>query len=357
MEPSRLRLDANRFGVALADAETGTIAIHRPGARTFEAVHRVPTSVESVAFASCTERGFVVGLGLGGDDRALVRFDRLGRPVMWAARRGLGALHVLDDGRLAYVATDARELRLADTETLEDVEAHPFGGRAPGTTALAAGAGGATVVVGLGDRVLVGRRTSSGETIAFEELEAATGRASSVPPLAPEVARASRPPVVLERVKGPAQLSLDPTRPADDWSFRAGTPFEIEVPVVSTGGAAQGLYVELAGDAIERGLIEATGVEAEGVDIVTSELSVNGSRRPRSEIPGLAIPASVVLPQVKKPIERFAAATEDMFLRVRVRGTAKSAGRGLLTVRVGFLESGTAGSLMRGKSIEVLAAG
>ena len=51
--------------------------------------------------------------------------------------------------------------------------------------------------------------------------------------------------------------------------------------------------------------------------------------------------------------ERFAGAPDDMFFTVVVRGCAKDAGRGLLTVRIGFTGAGTEGSLMRGRSISI----
>ena len=117
---------------------------------------------------------------------------------------------------------------------------------------------------------------------------------------------------------------------------------ELELPVVSVGGPAAGLYVELAGDAIDRGLLTPSVAEMNGCS------STLPSGRPvRCELPEAPIRAGVVLPNAKRAEERFAAAPEDVFFRLRVRGEARAKGRGLLTVRIGFLGEGTRGSLMR----------
>ena len=63
--------------------------------------------------------------------------------------------------------------------------------------------------------------------------------------------------------------------------------------------------------------------------------------------------ASAVLPDVRKIHERFEFAPDDMFMVLTVRGKTTGKGKGLLTIRIGFKDAGTEGSLMRGRSISV----
>jgi hypothetical protein len=346
-----VRLDANRFGLALADSASGTIAVVRPGGRSFESVMRIPAQAEGRCWASCTERGVVVGLCIEGRQGAIVRFDQRGRPIVWVERHGLGPGHVTDEGELVYAMIGEQELRLADGDSLEDAATHLFGGEeATGDPSLwVAGrdGGGHAIALGLGHHVISFRgEVASGESRVVEQPEDAP---ISEPPLAVDEADAARPTPAVERVRGPAQLSLDPTRKTPEWTFERGAPFEIRVPVVSIGGGAKGLFVEVGGEAVDRGVITPGAVEIAGRHVDEAEFA--GERR--VSLPDYEIEPGAVLPDAKKVRERFAAAPSDMFHTVVIRGEVVQAGSGLLTVRVGFEGEGNSGSLMRGRSVAV----
>jgi hypothetical protein len=349
---SDVRLDSNRFGLALADSASGTIAVVRPGGRSFESVMRIPAQAEGRCWASCTERGVVVGLCIEGREGAIVRFDERGRPVVWVERDGLGPGHVTDDGELVYAMIGEQELRLADADSLDDAAAHLFGGEdATGDPSLWVvgrnGKGGHAIALGLGHHVISFEgELASGESHRVEQPEDAP---ISEPPMAADDADSARPAPAVERVRGPAQLSLDPTRKTPEWSFESGANFEIRVPVVSIGGGAKGLFIELAGDAVDRGIIAPEGAEVAGQRV--GEARFDGGKR--VSLPEYEVEAGAVLPDAKKVRERFASAPADMFHTVVIRGKVAAAGAGLLTVRVGFEGAGNTGSLMRGRSISV----
>lgn len=344
-----LRLDANRFGVALADSGSGTIAVVRPGGRSFECVLRVPAQAEGRCWASCTERGVVVGLCVSGREGAIVRFDKRGKALAHVERYGLGPGHVTDEGELVYAMVGEQELRSASPESLEDEASHLFGGEdATGDASIFVANGGSSIALGLGHHVIkFDGGVATGDSVRVVQPQ---GAPTSVPPMDAERAASSKPPPVIERVRGAGQLSLDPTRRAPEWSFEAGAPFEIRVPVVNMGGAEAGLYVEVAGDAVDRGLIAPESVEVAGHEVMTAAFA---GARPRATIAEYAVLPGGVLPDAKKVAERFANAPDDMFFTVVVRGRGLKAGQGLLTVRVGFVQRGSEGSLMRGRSISV----
>ncbi len=350
-EAADVRLDANRFGIALSDSSSGTIGVVRPGGRSFESVLRVPASAGSRCWASCTEHGVVVGLCVEGREGAIVRFDERGRPIVWVERPGLGPGRVTDSGDLVYAMLGEKELRVADAASLDDAAAHRFAGEdATGDASLWVAErsdGGHAIALGLGHQ-WVGFEGELGAGRSWR-LEQPDDAPISEPPLEVEEAIASRPPKPVERVRGPAQLSLDPTRKTPDWSFDDGSPFEIRVPVVSIGGGARGLFIEVGGDAVDRGIIAPRAVEVAGLSVDEGDFS--GKRR--VSLPDYQIEAGAVLPDVKKARERFAAAPADMFHTVVIRGNVAAKGSGLLTVRVGFEGAGTTGSLMRGRSISV----
>jgi len=348
-DPSALRLDANRFGVALADSASGTIAVVRPGGRSFEAVLRIPAQTEARCWASCTERGVIVGLCIAGREGAIVRFDMQGRAITWTERHGLGPGHVTDAGELVYAMVGEQELRFADSGSLDDGASHLFGGEdATGDASLFVANGGHAIALGLGHHVIrLDGGSASGDSSRVEQPE---GAPTSEPPLDPERAKSEKPPPAIERVRGPGLLSLDPTRRAPEWTFEKDAPFEIRIPVVNLGGTAKGLFVEVAGEAVDRKLVAPENVEIAGREVSTAELA---GPRPRAELPDFEVVAGAVLPDVRKVAEKFFAAPDDMFLTVVVRGRAAGPGKGLLTVRIGYIGAGTQGSLMRGRSISI----
>jgi hypothetical protein len=149
-------------------------------------------------------------------------------------------------------------------------------------------------------------------------------------------------------------FSLDPNQPNDAWTFQPDLPFELVLNAVSVGGAAEtGLYVEVSGGALEKGLIEPELVEIEGRNRGRANFEVSGKKR-IARLPQLLIPAGVEPNKDKKikPKERFLENPEDTFVCVRLQGKTRKLGSDLLYVRVGF--AGTdEGSLMRGRPLTI----
>jgi hypothetical protein len=134
---------------------------------------------------------------------------------------------------------------------------------------------------------------------------------------------------------------------ATPWRGDAGKTVSVRVNVGNRGGAAKGIYVEIAGAAIEQGLVSPIEVRDEsGATAVPFETR---SGVARAELPDVPVEAGYVAPEKKgtpMPPQPIRA------LEVRVKG--EKAGQGIMMVRVGPRgATGSSGSAMAGRSFVV----
>jgi len=152
------------------------------------------------------------------------------------------------------------------------------------------------------------------------------------------------------------RLSLDPNQQNEAWNFVINEDFEIVLNAVSVGGPAEtGLYVEITGGALEKGLITPKLVSIEGKNEARTRFERKGSKC-LAVLPDFRVPAGVdpIKDKKVKPKERFLENPEDTFLTIRLQGSSNAVGAGeLLFVRVGFERAGQEGSLMRGRPVTV----
>jgi hypothetical protein len=133
---------------------------------------------------------------------------------------------------------------------------------------------------------------------------------------------------------------------ATPWRGGAGKTVSLRVNVGNRGGAANGVYVEIAGAAVEQGLVTAVDVRAEPGAAIAFELRGGVAR---AELPEVVVEAGYAAPEKKgtpmppQPIR---------VLELRVKGAKQ--GQALMTVRVGPRgATGSSGSAMAGRSFVV----
>ncbi len=140
-------------------------------------------------------------------------------------------------------------------------------------------------------------------------------------------------PTLAPLLDGPPALGLGiGGPPAPGWGGEAPRPFTITLRLRSTGRAAEGLEIEVGGEALTRGLVQLIEVVAD--DHSGAFLPSEAGMR-RATLPGLAIPPGVDL-DVDAPTSR---ALADSHVEVTIRAQAIRRGSGLLALRVGVLGS------------------
>ncbi|MBN2493678.1 MAG: hypothetical protein JXR96_03715 [Deltaproteobacteria bacterium] len=331
-DADRLLLTDGPFGAAVADSDSGVLAVLGKGDRKYRCVLRAPAQKDARIHVCSTAEGVLVGIRLDGGESAVGHFDTAGNCLASCAFEGLEAMRVLDaDRALVFSRTEneLREIRLSDLDASSAVS---IGRHGDGEVSIFATSDGEIAALGLGKTAILCRRGEDDTWIA-DSLE---------PPEEPEEEDELE--VEHERLAGPPNLSL--ASPSNGWDFARGKPFAIELPLINMGGPAQGLFVEMSGQAMDQGLIVPMTVESDT------------KRAPflegRAELPGVDLAAGVAWPDSKKAKERLAEAPGDTRVTLWVRGKSDHGGEGLLMIRVGFLGEGMRGSLLRGKAIQVM---
>jgi hypothetical protein len=373
VDPNLLEIDANAHAYTVYDTDSAVVGVlRRPGPKQppvgFACVLRTPMDVGSTVFATATARGVLVATSRGDGQSVICEFDDKGKMLrhrLIPATR-LGPISLA--GTRVFVVVDDRELLVLDHALAEQAKIDlvgPAGGKLDGSQLqLRPSDDGGHFVLASHDKILHGSPAGSSWTIRALDLskvpspgsphEVAIAAAEIAVPVEP-IGTDGHPIDNRQRIIAQAPgFSLDPNQPNDAWTFQPDLPFELVLNAVSVGGAAEtGLYVEVSGGALEKGLIEPELVEIEGRNRGRASFEVSGKKR-IARLPQLLIPAGVEPNKDKKikPKERFLENPEDTFVCVRLRGKTRKLGSDLLYVRVGF--SGTdEGSLMRGRPLTI----
>ena len=368
-DPDLLHIDANAHGYTVYDTASAVVGVlRRPGPQPpegFACILRTPKDKGSTVAASATAKGVIVATCTPDSKAVISHFDDSGKLL---AHRLLEAskIHPLSvaGDRVVALVEDRRVLVLGveDLATQATLElAEPL---APQIELRASGDG-ASFLLASAEGVLRGEQTTGDWSLAALDLSAvpAAGQDHERSIELAEVEVAEEPtgadgkPLDLRTriITQAPRLDLNPDQPNAAWAFTAASEFEIELRAVSVGGACEtGLYAEISGEAVDKGLIEPLSVRVEGPDEGQADFAPGGRTR-RAVIAEFAVPAGVepIKDKKIKPKERFLENPEDTFLTIRIRGRALAPGSGLLFVRIGFGGAGQEGSLMRGRPVEV----
>lgn len=154
------------------------------------------------------------------------------------------------------------------------------------------------------------------------------------------------------RAKGPVLLSAAAVE--NTWQVPLGETADVEIIVSNRGGPVdQGFYVHVGGIAKKNGLVELVGASISMQDEGSADL-VKNERTSRIDFPGASLHPGFV---IEKPTKRTAKAPpppEQPSLTVTITLRGKKEGRGLLTVRVGPLgREGHRGSALIGRNLSV----
>ncbi|MEI8256382.1 MAG: hypothetical protein WCJ30_11980 [Deltaproteobacteria bacterium] len=133
---------------------------------------------------------------------------------------------------------------------------------------------------------------------------------------------------------------------ATPWRAVAGEETVLRIHVGNRGGVASGLYIEIAGDAVEQQHVEALQVTpgGDGPPIPFAA----GRTSARAEMPAAMVPAGFLPPAVSGGPKPPPQPVVTFLVKVR----ARKSGQALMTVRVGP-SKGTSGSGMAGRSFVV----
>lgn len=364
--PDLIQLDANAHAYTIYDTASAVVGVlRRPGPRQapegFACVLRTPKDKGTSVAATATARGVLVATCKGDGDAVICEFDDDGallRSHLLEART-IGPLSLAGDHVFAII--DKRKLVIFNAELDEQASFElELGGS---EIELRPSADGSSVLL-VADKIVHARLADGSWSHAEFDLsgvpkpgnahEAEIAEAEIVEPEDTGAGGGSAADARTRIITQAPRLSLNPSQPNDAWSFSAGTEFEIALNAVSVGGPAEtGLYIEVKGDALDKGLIEPIAVSIEGENTGEATFETKGKRR-LALLPELLVPAGVdpIKDRKIKPKDRFLENPPDTFLTVRLRGKALAAGSELVFVRVGF-EGTEEGSLMRGRPVSV----
>jgi len=366
VDPDLLGLDVNEHAYTVYDRASAVVGVlRRPGPdkppEGFSCVLRTPFSKGTKFSAIAGPRGVFVATCKPDGKAALSEFDDAGKHL---AHRELDASEIYPmalAGEHLFAVVEQRKLLilghdLAEQAALDLVEVprsqviirpHPDGKAA---------------LIALGDKLLRARLDGDSWTLTELDLggvpEPGEAHQAEIPEAEieePDQPEAGPGDGRVRIITQAPRLSLNPQQPNDAWRFAANDKFEIVLNAVSVGGPATetGLYVEVSGDALDKGLLEPASVAIEGSNTGEATFVTVGKKR-RAALPEFRLPAGVepIKDKKVKPKERFLDNPEDTFVTVRLRGKTLAAGSQLLFVRVGF-EGTEEGSLMRGRPFAV----
>ena len=367
VKPERLVVTSNEHGYTVYDLDSAVVGVLRrtdpkQAPESFACVLRTPMDKQTSFSAVASGRGVVVATCQKDGRAVLSEFDDAGKML---AHRELGATQigpmmlagerifaVVEQRKLLVLGLDLSEQATIDLPELPASEIN-----------LQPNAAGTRFVLAIADKLLEGQL--AGEAWSLSELdlsevpedsnfeEDAIAEAEIQAPDEPVGGAAGDRGRVRIITQAP-RLSLNPEQPNDAWTFPEG-PFEIVLKAVSVGGPAveTGLYVEVSGDALSKGLLEPESVAIEGVNTGAASFEAAGKKR-IARLPDFRLPAGVepIKDKKVKPKERFLENPEDTFVTVRVSAKGLAKGDQLMFLRVGF-EGTEEGSLMRGRPLKI----
>ncbi|WP_156339133.1 hypothetical protein [Chondromyces crocatus] len=333
----------NEHGVALAGAYAGLVVALPAGGGSPDFALRVPTQRDNteihaartpagVVVVICVERQESAILHLAPDGRVLAHRDKAGKDTLI----GLGPPVVQGDRVLVYEAGGGvggerlHELSLADLKITKSVEG---AGKQRGELSVASGAGGAPVVLGLGETASIVERGGRGR-VMIKALE-------PPPPPPPKPLPRTGP----ARAAGPPSLALAGPGEPRTWVVPAGETLRLKIPFTNHGGPGKGLAIEVSGPGLMAGLVKP---ERATVGEVEMPLEVRGSMA-RLELPDFAI-----LPGLLERGPKNSPLPDPAAQQLRLELLGAKAGTGVLTVRL--IPLGTPagrGSVLQGKSLTV----
>jgi hypothetical protein len=368
IDPDLLFIDANAHGYVVYDLDSAVVGLLRrpsPSAAPtgFNCVLRTPKDKGTTVAATATARGVLVATACPDGAAVLCEFDDQGKLLAHRklAAQAIGPMTLV--GEQVFALVDRRKLAIfgLDLRPHAELELPDLGASQVRLRAKPDGSG---FLLALADKLIEGELV--GGEWALSELDLASvpepgpahqAAIAEVPLEAPEepLGANGKPEEQRTRIITQApRLSLDPNQPNEAWNFVLAEGFEIVLNAVSVGGPAEtGLYVEISGDALGKGLVEPKVVNIEGQNQGQAEFERQGSKRVAT-LPDFRVPAGVepIKDKKIKPKDRFLDNPEDTFLTIRLRGECKVIGAGeLLYVRVGFERAGQEGSLMRGRPV------
>ncbi|MFT5357042.1 MAG: hypothetical protein ACI9KE_004272 [Polyangiales bacterium] len=337
--PGRLRLSSSDSSLVLADADAGLVALWVEGDMDWRFALRFPTNTESDLDAHPYRGGVIVALRSDSGHGALLFFDAEGTLQGNTSAERLGACATDDEG---MVFADGPYLRrwIPGEGAVSILEAECLLN------------GGGEIVVAPDGRFLF-QENERAYWLERDPEQPARWYSRAVP----EPTNKAQPMVVskkklVRKTKSPPQLELDAMLEPQSWSFDDGDA-ELVFHLVTTGGAAEGLVVEVGG----------AGARL----FIPETLTINGAVDASAAFKGVravatcTLPAGIEIPTVPKPVARrkadakawrWAQHPDDCRVTLRVRGIAAK-GSALLTIRIGFAGHARVGSLLRGQTLVV----
>ena len=351
-----VRAMRSAHGVAVADAESGIVAVVRPSAAEIDFALRFPSSsAGGDLHAVATREGVIAAVVSEGGESAIVHAASDGACIGVCSEidgvrcHSLGPLALAGEREVVVTSESGERLFVLELPALERARvAYRFGdSRASGRDqGLAAASDGAAVVVGIGSRAWVLRRDEGadsgwrGEEVALD--------VAAAPPEKTAARAAPKSPLGRAIVKGPPALILVPRRDGPPtWGAAPGDAFTVGLQFRNQGGAAQGVYVEVSGPPVADRSIAALEVR---LGDERAEFRPTAPGTLRAELANVALPAATE----PGPAAPRNAPPEGPTMTADVELRAAAACAGLLAIRMGPLAArATQGSLLHAKRVEV----
>jgi hypothetical protein len=380
IQPDLLLIDANPHAYTVYDTDSAVVGILRrpsPSAPPtgFAAVLRTPKDKGTTVAATATAAGVLVATAKPDGAAVLCEFDDKGKLLRHRILEATAIGPLTHAGERVFALVEQRKLLILGLDFATQAELD-LPDLPASQVRLHAQPDGSGFLLAVADKTLVGTHERGDWAIRELELGAvpdpSAAHEASIPEAEVTVIEVpkgadGKPLELRHRIITQApRLSLDPNQPNEAWNFLVDEPFEIVLNAVSVGGPAEtGLYVEISGAALDKGLVEPTevcieGPAREGADQAQEQGRASFTRvtnKRMATLPDLLVAAGVepIKDKKIKPKDRFLDNPEDTFLTIRLRGHAHALGNGeLLYVRVGFERVGQEGSLMRGRPVSVL---
>ncbi len=348
---ARATLHANRHGIGLASTYSGVVAVLDPDTLAPRFAVRVPTLQDQFEiFVLPLASGALVTLVANYRHAEFVLLDKKGASL---AQRHTFGEDLAWGPTTAGIAWDDKTVLV--NQSLTDDEIHALKlpdlapkrhGKDPGV-AIDAGTSldGATHVIALAEagglqpaEWQLSRAKKNGAKWKSEALD--------MPDFKPPPKPAAAPAHDARRAEGSPSLGVIADT-ATPWRAAVGQEVVLLVKIGNRGGAVSGLTIEVAGDAVEKGLVEACDISLDEAGSKSTFASARGAAR--AEIPVAKVQAAYLPSPAGAPKP-----PPQALLTLRLRVSAKKPGMALMTVRVGPGSGApAAGSGMAGRSFVV----
>jgi len=369
-EPDLLHVDHNLHGYAVTDTDSAVVGVLRRAKPTtppagFNAVLRTPKDKGTTVAATLTAKGVLVATCKPDGDAVICEFDDAGKILAHRLLQATSISPLAHAGERIFALVEHRKIIVLGVDLQSQAELE-LGELPPSQVRLRAHADGQGFLLTLANKVVEGILGATGWATREFDLSGVPDpdAAHEAVIVEAEITASAEPidangkPIELRSriITQAPRLSLDPNQPNEAWTFVVAEDFEIVLNAVSVGGPSEtGLYVEISGDALAKGLITPKLVSIEGRNEGRAPFERHGGKF-LAVLPDFRLPAGVEPFKDKKikPKERFLDNPEDTFLTIRLSGSSNAAGAGeLVYLRVGFEGAGQEGSLMRGRPITV----